>query len=213
MKRVTKTRPPIENLTGLLDHLCKLVDCAPGAETPEKKVSARAIFEAIGRRAYGPLLLLLGLFSISPLTAVPGMTWATAALTLVIALQLAFGMQRPWLPGGLLKAEVSAQAVVKAVDVLRPWARRIDVVLRPRFAFLTKLPFVIFIGLLCALAALITFPLGFIPLAPLAPGLAIVLFGLGLVARDGVLLTIGAATVIGGVVLAMKLVDRIPWPW
>lgn len=32
------------------------------------------ITEAVGRRTYGPMLLIIGLFAISPATIVPGMT-------------------------------------------------------------------------------------------------------------------------------------------
>lgn len=217
MNAITIRRPArlkdIENLSGLLDRICGLVDCGSAAADQNAKVQVRAIFETIGRRAYGPLLLALGLFSISPLTAIPGMTWASAGLTLIIAVQLTFGMQRPWVPPKLLAAEVSASGIVKAVDALRPWARRIDVLLRPRFDFLARPPFVLLIGLMVALAAAVTFPLGFIPLAPIVPGLAIVLFGLGLVARDGLLLMVGTATVMGAIALATQLIERLPLPW
>ena len=59
--------------------------------------------------------------------------------------------------------------------------------------FLSKPPFVNLVAVMCLLAALITFPLGLIPFAPLAPGLAVVFFGLGMVARDGLWLALGSA--------------------
>jgi len=40
------------------------------------------IMSAIGRRTYAPLLLLLGAFSISPATLLPGMNWLVAELFL-----------------------------------------------------------------------------------------------------------------------------------
>jgi hypothetical protein len=55
--------------------------------------------------------------------------------------------------------------------------------------------------LLCVAASLATFPLGLIPVAPLAPGLAITIIGLGLFARDGLMLLIGGA-IVGGAVWA-----------
>ena len=60
--RKSGPKPPkeIENLTGLLERICSLVEC--GVVPAERVASVRLhdIFEAIGRRAYGPLLLLLG---------------------------------------------------------------------------------------------------------------------------------------------------------
>ena len=64
----------------------------------------------------------------------------------------------------------------------------IDYYLKPRFTILTAPLFVQLIGLICVAASLITIPLGLFPFGPVLPGLTILLFGLGLTARDGVLL-------------------------
>ena len=81
----------------------------------------------------------------------------------------------------------------KFVSAARPAAGVLDRIVRPRLQFLADAPWVAAVALLCILAALITFPLGLIPLAPIVPGIAIVVFGLGLTARDGVLLALGGA--------------------
>ena len=157
---------------------------------------------SIGRRTYGPLLLLIGLFSISPATIVPGMTWLSASLALVLSIQMAFGAHHPWLPKRALSARLSRTAVRKAALSVRPWARGLDTVLKPRLTFFVEPPFVNLAGWVCVAAALATFPLGFIPLAPVAPGLAIALFGLGLTSKDGLLLSVGGIVVAGAVWLA-----------
>jgi hypothetical protein len=92
---------------------------------------------------------------------------------------------------------VSRDAIRAGVEGMRRWARRIDVVLQPRLVFLSEAPFANIAGLACALAALATFPLGLIPIAPLAPGIAVAFIGLGLFARDGLLLLAGGL-VMGG---------------
>lgn len=164
------------------------------------------VAEAVGRRSYGPLLLVIGLFAISPATIVPGMTWLSAALTFLVAGQMLLGMKRPWLPKKALGARLPREGAMKAIDNVRPWAKRIDAVLKPRLAFLTQPPFVNLIALFVIAAALITFPLGLIPFAPLAPGLAVVFFGLGMVARDGLWLLLGAAALAGAFWLASPLI-------
>ncbi len=199
-------KPAKQNLQSLLDEMAGLVraekDTANG-------VTFRELMAAVGRRSYGPLLLVVGLFSVSPATAVPGMTWLSAALTFVIAMQMALGMKRPWLPGGVLDRQISAELLTKGVNGFRPWARRIDAVLKPRLTFLAAAPFVNVIALLCMAAALITIPLGFIPFAPIAPGLVIVLFGLGMTARDGLLLLLGALGIAATAALAWPLILRV----
>ncbi len=202
----TSRKPAKQNLQSLLDEMAGLVDAE---KNTANGVTFRELMAAVGRRSYGPLLLVIGLFSISPATAVPGMTWLSAALTLVVALQMAVGMKRPWLPGGVLNRQISADLLTKGVKGFRPWARRIDIFLKPRLTFLAAAPFVNLIALLCAAAALITIPLGFIPFAPLAPGLVIVLFGLGMTARDGLLLLLGALGIGATVALSWPLVVRV----
>src|SRR5690606_26330988 len=120
-----------------------------------------------GRRAYGPLLLIIGLVSISPATLIPGSTWLLAILTLLIAIQLALHKSTPWMPRKALDMKLSEDKLGKFIKAARPTARAIDKVVRPRFQFLAKPPWVIVVALLCVLAALITFPLGLIPIAPL----------------------------------------------
>lgn len=196
--RARVQRKPIDNLQSLLDRVSEECRLDRGAES----IAIGDLLTTVGRRAYGPLLLLIGLFGISPLTAIPGLTWLSALLVLLVAGQMALGRQTPWLPKKALSVEVSRQLVRKGVVAARPWAKRIDAFIAPRLTFLSAPPFVNLVALVCVLAALVTFPLGVIPFAPLAPGLAVVLFGLGITARDGVLLTLGMVVVAGATYLA-----------
>ncbi|MBU6374156.1 MAG: exopolysaccharide biosynthesis protein [Alphaproteobacteria bacterium] len=195
MARVRRTRN-VENLSGLLDRIAAETSAPDGAGAKET-VRVGDLLNAIGRRAYGPLLLAIGLFSISPATIVPGLTWASAVLTFVVAAQLALGLKRPWMPRRVLAIAVPRAPLDGAIRRARPWAARIDKIVRPRFVVLADPPWVNMAGLLAMAAAVVTIPLGFIPFAPLVPGLAIVLLGLGVTARDGLLLSYGAAAMVG----------------
>lgn len=199
-----RVKPSKSNFQGILDELVSIVDADADGQIAVGDIMAR-----IGRRSYGPLLLFIGLFSISPATAVPGMTWLSAALTLIVALQMAIGMSRPWLPKGLTERTISGEGMKKGADGLRPWARRIDALLKPSLTFLSAPPFVNVVALVCVAAALITVPLGFIPLAPIVPGLAIVIIGLGLTARDGRILLLALAGVAAAVYFGWPLLKNI----
>ena len=187
------------NLSGVLDEIEETADAQPAAQP----LTLGDLLDSVGRRSYGPLLLVIGLIAVSPVTALPGLTWATAVLTLIVALQIAIGRERIWLPKSALNIKVGRRDVHKGVEKSRPAARWIDHLLRPRLEFLSKPPFVNVVGVICVLAALITFPLGLIPLLPLIPGIAIVAFGLGMTARDGVWLTLGVLVVGGAFWLAI----------
>lgn len=187
--------PRAEARTPRTHALCEVLDelVAAVSDSGQEKVPVRALVNAVGRRTYGPLLLVIGLFAISPATIVPLMTSFTAMVILALALQMALGLKRPWLPKSILDIEMPRQAMQDFFEKLRPTIAKLDGVwLRPRLAFLTKPPFVTVTALCIAAAALVTIPLSLIPFAPLAPGIAIVLFGLGMTARDGLWLALGA---------------------
>lgn len=194
---------PPDSLTQVLDEVQKQV--GEDSSAP-KDMSLGELLGATGRKSYGPLLLIIGLFAISPATIVPGMTWLVAVLTLVVAGQMAVGLKHIWLPRWVLSAKAPRAMVRVGVRGARTWSLRIDGLLRPRLTFLAEPPFVNLIALLCIVAALIMFPLGLIPLAPLAPCLAVVFFGLGITAHDGLWLGLGAFVMTGALWLAAPLI-------
>lgn len=184
--------PPAHTLGDVLDRIDEL---ARAPEAAANGVTVGALMAAIGRRGYGPLLLIVGLISISPLTLAPGTTWFAAAITLLLSLQMAAGALHPWLPAPTLRLVVPYRILGRVSPRLRPWADRLDAVLAPRLTFLADPPLINFGAAACVIAALLTFPLGLIPIAPLAPGIAVTLFGLGVTARDGLLLGLSGVSV------------------
>lgn len=201
MNEETEDEP--DTLTEVLDEVQEQVG---DERTAPVDMSMGELLGAVGRQSYGPLLLIIGLFAISPATVIPGMTWFAAALTILVAGQMALGFRHMWLPRWVLNAKAPRALVRVGVREARDWSGRIDGLLRPRLQFLARPPFVNIVALMCIAAALITFPLGLIPLAPLAPGLAVVFFGLGMTARDGLWLGLGTAAVICAGWLAAPLV-------
>jgi len=193
------------SLSDIFDELNHTLNRASNNES----IRLGVLLSAVGRRAYGPLLLMIGLFAISPATVLPGMTSVAGAITLLIAGQMALGMKRPWLPKVVLNLKLPRRPFFAFLDEARPRVERMEGQwLRPRLEFLSAPPFVNLIALCAIAAALITFPLSLIPFAPLAPGMAVVLLGLGMIARDGLWLLFGLAATAGAFALALPL---LPW--
>ncbi|MEM7662666.1 MAG: exopolysaccharide biosynthesis protein [Pseudomonadota bacterium] len=195
--------PPgqIRNLQTLL---MSLTTCTDG-----ETVTVEDLLNSVGRRAFGPLLLLLGFISISPLTVVPGATWLVALVTLLIAVQVALGFERPWLPAKALNAEFPRSALVTGVNAMRKTAYVIDQLLQPRICFLTRPPFIQLIALIAIAAALVTFPLGLVPFGPVLPGIAVMFIGLGVTSRDGVMVLLAGGSLIGSFVIVAKVLERL----
>ncbi len=173
-------------------------------ETSGDPVTFGDLLSVAGRRTFGPVILLLGAISISPLTIIPGANWAVATATLLIAGQLLLGRRRPWLPQRILDISFPRQHLSGMVNGGREAAHIADRLTAPRLIFLTEPPFVYGTALLCVVAALITYPLGLIPLGPILPGVSIVLLGIGLTARDGLFLLMSGISLAGAAVLVSR---------
>ncbi|MDP3740625.1 MAG: exopolysaccharide biosynthesis protein [Hyphomonadaceae bacterium] len=191
-----KTSQPAQNLTGLLDCLV--------TETSGETVTLGQLMGIVERRSFGAVILLLGLIAVSPLTIVPGATWAVAAATLLFSVQLLFGLKHPMMSRKLFDLKMPRPALETFVKTTRNLAHVADKLTAPRLGFLTRPPFVIGVALVCTIAALVTFPLGLIPLGPVLPGISILLMGIGLTARDGVFLLLSTLAMAGAVLLVVR---------
>lgn len=191
----------VNNLGSLLDSLRD--------QTSGDKVSVGAMLDAVGRRSYGPLLLLLGFVSISPLTIIPGANWLVALIILLIAVQIVLGKKHPWVPRRILEFEFPRPALVQGLEQAHPYVCQVDRFLKPRIAFLTAPPFVQIVAFICIAAALVSFPLGLVPFGPVLPGLTVLLFGLALTARDGIVLILAALGLAGSCYLVLRLWERL----
>ncbi len=177
--------------------------------TEGETVDVRSLLDAVGRRAHGPVLLLLGFIAVGPLTIIPGGTWLVALVTLIFAIQIVIGLKHPWLPKKALDFEFPRKYLCQGVEAADKYAVMADAFVKPRLTVLTEPPFVQIVALACVAAALVTFPLGFVPFAPLLPGLTILLFGLALTARDGAVLLFAFAALAGAGILLTRILPRL----
>lgn len=176
-----------QDLEDLLGELRKAAD----GNGP--RVSVQEIMDAVGQRSFGPLLLLAGLLGMTPVAAVPGAPSVIALITLLVASQLLIGRDAFWLPKFLLKRSVRADRLQKTVRVATKPARVVDRMVKPRLEALTGPVADRMVALVCVVLALSVPPLEFLPFVAFIPSAAIASFGLGLLARDGLLVLIAFA--------------------
>ena len=174
-----------------------ILDRPEEASRAGETVSVADIRHRLGDGAFGPALFLLGLICLSPIGDIPGMPSLLGIFVILIAGQLLAGRDHFWLPGFLVERSVNSGRLRKAIGFVRPVARFLGKVLRPRLAFLTQGPFARAIGALCILLALTLPFLEVVPFGATVPSAAITLFALALIARDGLLAS--AATLVSGI--------------
>ena len=148
-------------------------------------------------RAWGGLLLIFAAVNLLPLP--PGTTTITGLPLLVITAQLAFGRKRPWFPGKLDARGISRDHLARIAARIAPWEHRIERVLKPRMCGLTNHRSARAIGVVGFLLSVILWlP---IPLGNHAPALALTLFALALIYRDGVLVILGLLATVASIAL------------
>ena len=191
---------PARDLEDVLGELQK------AASTNGAKVSVGEIVETVGKRSFGPLLLLGGLLGMTPVAAIPSAPSIIALITLLVSVQLLFGRESIWIPRFLEKLSVKADRVKKAVRISRKPARFVDRLVKPRLRFLTHPAADRLVAAVCVVIALCVPPLEFLPFVAFVPSLAIATFGLGLIARDGLVVLIALLVSVGALgVLAWNL--------
>lgn len=157
------------------------------------KLKLGDILDAFGTRSFGPVIAVLAMISISPIGAIPFLPMLFAALILLIAVQLPFGRKRPWIPEIMRDIGFKREKVERFRRTSAKWLDRIDRLFKPRWSWAAGQAAQYLAAIAVALLAIIMAapPLEAIPYATSIPASAILMFGLGLTARDGLWMLVG----------------------
>lgn len=172
---------------GLVDILDDLKEAGEA-----NKISVGDVLEAFEHRSLGAILTVLGAVAALPVIGgIPGMSIFTGTLVLVSALQFFFTSHGGlWAPARVKALDVEKRKFASAVNKARPYAGKVDAVLKPRLRALANEWAVA----ICAVVLALTFyPLAVVPWGVMAPAVAVMMLGLSLIGRDGVFALIGYA--------------------
>lgn len=172
-------------LAGLID---RLEDHLAG-----ETIAVEDVVKNLGQRAFGPLFVFVALVAILPTGAIPGMSALTGALMTLLSVQLIFGARRIWLPDRLERQTIPRARLVASLERMRRPARTIDRVLAPRLEWAARKPVSRLVGVVAFALSLLMFPLIVVPFGAFPSSLPILAFGLGLAARDGLVILVALA--------------------
>lgn len=177
-----------QNLTTIRQVLDKIRESSSDCE----EVSIDDIIEMVGRRSFGPILLVAGIITLAPLIGdIPGVPTVMGVIVFMTAIQLLFNQQNLWLPNAILKRSVKKEKLHKAISKLEKPADFIDRFLRPRLTFLTTYAMNYVVAIICLLISIAMPVMEFIPFSANFAGAALTAFGLSLIAKDGLLALAG----------------------
>lgn len=165
-------------------------------ETGPDRLSFTELAAQLHGRAWGGLLFIFAAINVLPLP--PGTSAFFAIPILLVAGQMVFGRTSPWFPARLDRRGVTKSELKRLIGKIGWLEARVERMFKPRLPQFTGATAARVIGAICFILALIAgIP---IPLFHVAPAVAIVLFGLALIYRDGVLV------IVAGVAAVMSLV-------
>lgn len=120
-------------------NLEQVVDRLEDAAEQGDRVSLDLMMDEVGRRSFGPLLLLAGLIMSAPVVGdIPGVPTILGLFVLLVAVQLLLGHDHFWMPQWLLKRLVASTKVKKSAQKwLRRPAQFVDRFLKRRLEILT----------------------------------------------------------------------------
>jgi hypothetical protein len=169
-------------------------------------VSIEQMMDSVGRRSFGPMVLLAGVILVTPLSGVPGIPTLMGLLTLLTLGQVLLGRTHFWLPGWIVKREIPRQRLYQGLKWLRPSARRIDRLTRPRFTLMVSGPGLYVMALACMVISVAMPATEVVPFSSSIAGLALTAFGLAMISKDGLLaLFAWAVSLTGPILLARNL--------
>ena len=176
------------------------------AQIVEECEADRLSFSELARqlhaRAWGGLLFIFAAINVLPLP--PGTSAFFAIPILLVSGQMVFGRASPWFPARLDRRGVTKRELQRLIAKIEWIELRVERIFKPRLGRLTGPTATRLIGLVCFLLALVAgIP---IPLFHVAPAIAIVLFGLALIYRDGALVIAAAVAAVLSLVLDALIV-------
>lgn len=179
------------NVKQLLDQIR---ESAAGTD----RVMVRDILNGVGKRSFGPMVLLAGLVTIAPLIGdIPGVPTTLGMIVVLTLGQLLFRRHAIWLPSWISKRSVPQEKLLRGLDWLQKPARFFDRWTGPRLVFLVDGPGLYIMAIICMAVAMAMPLMEVVPFSANGGGFALMVFGIAMVARDGLLALVGI--VISGV--------------
>jgi hypothetical protein len=165
------------------------------------RIFIRDLLAELDHRAIAAMLFIFAVPNTIPVP--PGVSGVLGAPLIFLAAQLMLG-RPPWLPRLIADRSFARTDFEKVVLKVGPWLGKAEKLMQPRLEILARPPAENLIGAVVLLLAIILFlP---IPLGNMLPAIAICIFSLGLIERDGIWVLLGLATAIASVVIVSGVV-------
>lgn len=157
-------------------------------------VSLGDVIEAFGRRSFLPVMMVPALLVVSPLSGIPLFSSACGLSIAFIAAQMVWGRHQLWLPRFLMDRRIEGQKARMATRHLRRLAGWLDRHARSRLGPFMRRPFRKWVQVMCLICGAAMPILEIVPFSSSILGAAVLFLSTALMARDGLFVVFGIAT-------------------
>lgn len=186
--------------------LLHVIDSTSAAATGET-TTVREVLDGFGHTSHAALILLPALVVVTPLSGIPGLSSMMGITIGLLSLQMIAGRRRLWLPDWILRQKVSSSRLVKALRPMNRPARFLDRFTGQRLAFMVRPPARILLQVLCMICGFAMPFLEIVPFSSSVLGAAVAAFATAILARDGVLASLGLLLAGGAVALVATAIN------
>lgn len=177
-------------------RLSEMLETIAADETRDS-ISFGDLLATLHGRAFGALMIIFAFPNILP--SPPGLAGVLGLPLVILSAQMMMG-RRPWLPPFIARRSLPRAKLQALFTRATPWLARAERLLRHRLTPLTTAPAQRAIGLVCLILSLVLIlP---VPFGNMLPSIAICLFALGVLERDGV-------WIIGGLLFSVLAVGFV----
>lgn len=170
--------------TSICYLLEKMIQNHQGAST----ISYGELVQVFGDQAFGLIIILFALPSALPISIIPGFSFIFGLPIVFISIHIIVARKELWLPDRLANQRFEFSKFVDVVKKTVPYLKRIEKLLKPRWLFFTRPTMERLHGVVMLLLSfLLLLP---IPFSNFIFASLIILFGLGLAEKDGVILVV-----------------------
>lgn len=166
------------------------------------RIPVRDLVDAMQAIGFGLAMMIFAFGIIIPLP--PPFPSIIAMPLIIFSLQMIAGYTAPKLPKRFEKISVKRSVVAMLVQKSAPYIRKVEHILRPRLAFVTKPRAERVIGVFTLIfSSFIVLPM---PLSNFIPGLGILIISFGLLGKDGLVVICGIIVGLMGIAISTTAV-------
>ncbi|KTD12856.1 ABC transporter permease [Legionella hackeliae] len=166
--------------------ICYLLERVVEKHQHDASLSYGDLVKTFGDQAFGLIIILFALPSALPISVIPGFSFIFGLPIVFIAIHIIIARRALWLPERLANQRLEFAKFAQVVNKTIPYLRYMEKILKPRLLFFTRPAIERLHGVvMLALSFCLLLP---IPLSNFIFASLIILFGLGLAEKDGVIL-------------------------